>query len=78
MATEFRKIQIGFDAEAYESLQRLRRRTGAITIAEVVRQALGLYEWAIEEADRGASVGSHKEGEPRKEIVILRGMRGMR
>ena len=50
---EKQKERVQFDF-SYESLQRLddvKEKTGATTRAEVVRNALRLYEWLVNEVD---------------------------
>ena len=49
------RLQLDFSVEAYERLMRIRRRSEAATNAEVVRNALRLYDWFLEQRHRGAS-----------------------
>lgn len=67
-----KKIQVMFDEEARRGLEAIQRESGATSIAEVVRSALGLYEWALEQVAHGYTVGAFREGAPVKEIVIGR------
>jgi metal-responsive CopG/Arc/MetJ family transcriptional regulator len=51
--TERRKerIQFDFTPEALQRLDEIKKRTGASTRAETVRNALRAYEWLVEELD---------------------------
>jgi hypothetical protein len=46
---ERKRVQLDFTPAAYERLRRIRVAAEAQTNAEVVRDALRLYEWLIEE-----------------------------
>ena len=48
------RVQLDFSAEAYERLIRIRSRSEAATNAEVVRNALRLYDWFLEQRSRDA------------------------
>lgn len=50
-----RRVQVVFDDRAVEVLERLRGATGS-SIAEVVRDALGFYDWARQQVADGKSV----------------------
>ncbi|HZR40310.1 MAG TPA: hypothetical protein VFB12_09360 [Ktedonobacteraceae bacterium] len=45
------RIQFDFTPDSLRRLEELKRRTDAITKAEVVRNALKLYEWLVTEVD---------------------------
>lgn len=45
------RIQFDFTPDSLKRLEELKRRTDAITKAEVVRNALKLYEWFVTEID---------------------------
>ena len=49
------RLQLDFSVDAFERLMRIRRRSEAATNAEVVRNALRLYDWFLEQRHRGAS-----------------------
>jgi hypothetical protein len=53
--------------ESIERLKALRNRTEAASYAEVVRRALQLFEFVVEEADKGSelSIRSEEKGEIR-------------
>lgn len=48
------RVQLDFSPEAYERLNRIRTRFDAATSAEVVRNALRLYDWFLEQTSKGA------------------------
>jgi hypothetical protein len=48
------RVQLEMPPQAMERLQRLKDKTEAASYAEVIRNALRLYEALIGEADRGA------------------------
>lgn len=43
------RVQFDFTHEALERLDEIKRKTGAKTRAETIRNALRLYEWFVEE-----------------------------
>jgi len=45
------RVQLDFSPESLERLEQLKETVGASTRAEVIRQALRLYEWFIYETD---------------------------
>jgi hypothetical protein len=58
------RVQLDFSPEALKRLEQLREKVGASTRAEVIRQALRLYEWFIEETDSDTMILlSGKDGE---------------
>ena len=62
---ESRRIQFEFSAEAFERLEKLKEATKASSYAEVVRDALRVYEWVVEETNEGNDIGAIRG----KEIV---------
>ena len=46
------RLQLDFSADAYERLLRIRDRSDAATNAEVVRNALRLYDWFLEQRSK--------------------------
>ena len=48
------RVQLDFSPEAYERLNRIRTRSDAATNAEVVRNALRLYDWFLEQRSKDA------------------------
>jgi len=61
------RVQFEMQPESIDRLKALRDRTEAASYAEVVRRALQLYEFVVEEADKGSelSIRSEEKGEVR-------------
>ena len=64
------RLQLDFSPEAYERLLRIRERSEAATNAEVVRNALRLYDWFLDQRHRNARL-QLVEDDSVKEIEIL-------
>ncbi len=64
------RLQIDFSPEAHERLMRIRERSEAATNAEVVRNALRLYDWFLEQRARNSRL-QLVEGDTVKEIEVL-------
>ncbi len=69
--TESRRIQFEFSAEAHNRLTRLKEETDASSYAELVRNAIRVHEWVIEQETEGNSIGLFKDGKPLKEVKFL-------
>lgn len=50
------RVQLDFSPDSLERLEKLKERVGASTRAEVIRQALRLYEWFINETEPDSTV----------------------
>ena len=50
------RIQFDFTAESMKRLETLREKTDATTKAEVVRNALKLYEWFVTQTDHNSII----------------------
>lgn len=50
------QLQLNFSPEAYERLQEIFDKAGVKSIAEVIRNALRLYEWFLEQKQKGAKI----------------------
>ncbi len=48
-SNERQRVQLDFSPQAYERLLRIRELAGARTNAEVVRNALRVFEWFLEQ-----------------------------
>lgn len=48
-----KRIQVVFDDRAVEQLERIRVASGAASTAEVLRNALGFYEWVRKQVASG-------------------------
>jgi hypothetical protein len=50
------RVQLDFSADALDRLDELKEKVGASTRAEVVRQALRLYEWFVNETEPDSTI----------------------
>ncbi len=50
------RVQFDFAPEALQRLDDIKERTGAATRAEVVRNALKVYEWLVNEIDPDSTI----------------------
>ncbi len=50
------RVQFDFSPEALQRLDEIKRKTGAATRAETVRNALRLYEWFVNEVDPDSTI----------------------
>jgi hypothetical protein len=72
-------LQLAFDEAAARAIARLQEASGARTPADVVRVALGLYDWAREQIEAGATLAAVVDGAPVKEVTLpFRGRRAHR
>jgi len=65
-----KKLQLSLDENAYNTLLRLEKDSNASSMAEVLRNAIGLFDWARVQQQEGFAVGAFKEGVPAKEVVL--------
>lgn len=65
-----RKLQLTVDDRTYRMLLSLQEASGASSMAEVIRQAVTLFDWARFQQDEGFTVGAFKDGVPAKEVVL--------
>jgi hypothetical protein len=59
--TEPKRIQFEFSADAVERMNRMREQTDASSYAELVRNALRVYEWFIQQEKGGYDIGLVKD-----------------
>jgi hypothetical protein len=65
------RIQFDFTPESMKRLESLKEKTDATTKAEVVRNALRLYEWFVTQIDPTSTVEvKDKEGETLLKIPV--------
>ena len=64
-----KKIQVNFDDDALKVLDNLKDTTGG-SYADVIRNAIGLYEWARQEYVKGNAIGVIKDGVAVREVVL--------
>ncbi len=65
-----RKLQLTLDENAYNTLLRLEGDSNASSMAEVLRNAIALFDWARVQEQEGYTVGAFKEGALAKEVVL--------
>ncbi len=64
-----KKIQVNFDDDAVNVLDTLKQATRS-NYGDVIRDAIGLYEWARREYEQGNAIGVIKDGVAVKEVVL--------
>ena len=64
----WKNFTINFNRKAYQVISRLSKKCG-ISKAEVLRNAIAIYDFAIEKKREGYKIATYKDGETR-EIVI--------
>ena len=64
------RLQLDFSPEAFERLLRIKEMSDASTNAEVVRNALRLYDWFLDQKDKGRRL-QLLEGKTVKEVEVL-------
>ena len=64
-----RKIQVNFDDDALRVLDCLKEASNS-NYGDVIRNALGLYEWARREYAQGHSIGTIENGRAVREVVL--------
>ena len=50
------RVQFDFTPEALERLDEIKKKTGARTRAETIRNALRIYEWFVDEAGPNSTI----------------------
>jgi hypothetical protein len=66
-----RRVQLDLPEKAVERLQILKTKTEAISYAEVIRNALRLYEAVVEEAEAGSTFQLRLRDGTIKEYLVL-------
>ena len=65
------RLQFEFSAEAYERLNTMKDKTRASSYADLVRNALRMYEWLVEQQENGCEIALVKEGQPLKAVQFM-------
>ena len=60
------RLQIDFSEKAYKELESIQERLDATSKSEVIRNALGVLRWIIDESDRGNRILVEKPDGPRE------------
>ena len=66
---EPKKLQVNFDEGAMQIIENLKKATGG-TAADVIRDALGFYEWARQQRENGLVVGTIRNGRAESEVLL--------
>lgn len=66
------RVQFDFSDEAYERLVKIRAASGATSNAEVVRDALSIYEWFIRQNKEGNTFKVVSSSGQEKVVEFLR------
>lgn len=53
-----KRITIEMTSEAYERVQLIMDKVNATDHAELIRSAFRLYEWAVDEREKGGGIGA--------------------
>ncbi len=73
--TDGKKVQVYFDERSLKIIEELQVASGSQSMAEVIRDALGLYNWTLRMSRKGYSIGTIKDGKPIKEVILAFNMR---
>jgi hypothetical protein len=65
-----KKVQITFGDEDVLILEDLKHASSATSAAQVIREALGFYEWARTQIEDGYIVGAGKKGKLVREVCL--------
>jgi hypothetical protein len=65
------RVQLDFSFEAYERLLALRSKSGVRTNAELVRNALRLFEWYLRIREEGQKIQLVKDNEIREVEIVF-------
>ena len=65
------RLQFEFSADAYDRLKKMLKKSDSRTFAELVRNALRLYEWYLEQQDQGIELALVKDDKIIKQVKIV-------
>ena len=66
-----KRIQFEFSSDAVERLDRMKRETNSGSYADLVRNALRVFEWVVETEQKGFDVGVVKDDELVRVVKFL-------
>jgi metal-responsive CopG/Arc/MetJ family transcriptional regulator len=69
MAMEKKRLQLDFSDSAYQELEEMQDRLNAPSKSEVIRNALGILRWVVDEVDKDHRILVEKP-EGTREIVF--------
>ena len=70
-AKQSRRLQFEFSPDAYQRLERMKEQTDASSFAELVRNALRVYDWLKKTEREGYKLALIKDGEPIKSVELI-------
>lgn len=65
------RLQFEFSADTYERLAHMKGKAGAASFAELVRDALRVYEWLLDQEKEGYDLALVKDGKLVKGVKFL-------
>jgi hypothetical protein len=71
MSDHSKRIQFEFPPDAAERLDRIKQETNSASYAELVRNALRVYEWLIETQKKGFEIGVVKDDQLIRTVEFL-------
>lgn len=64
-------VSLSLSTESVKRLSRLKKKAGTDDNAEVMRNALRLYEWLIEQTEQGYDIALLRDGHMVKDVKIF-------
>lgn len=68
----FPRLRFEFSADVYERLTEMKEKAGAADFSILIRDALRVYEWCLDQQRAGFEIGLFREGEPVKRVYLIR------
>lgn len=65
-----KKVHLTLDDQAVETMEQLQKASGHASMAEVFEKALGFYNWAYKQHQKGFAIGTIKDGEAIREVIF--------
>jgi hypothetical protein len=66
-----RRLQFEFAPDAYQRLERMKVESGAASYAELVRNALRVYDWVKQQEREGYELALIKNGKQLKSVKLI-------
>lgn len=67
---EIKRVSVNFSQKAYEDLEQLAKAEGGISVSEVLRRAIALSKWFVEQQNNGANILVERDGKLREVVKI--------
>jgi len=71
MTSNRRRLQLDFSPEAFDRLALIRKKAGTTSNAELVRNALRLYDWYLDQRAEGYKLQVTKGGEAKHVEIVF-------